>query len=318
MILMLHLFTQSAQAQQMSFNEKLARLLKMYYAYPQGKAQSVKSKIEAIHKKRNLTDRSSIKEELEKFENLHLYVMDKENHSKKNTPCVTFSEKGLKILSFWCNEKTEDISEIRTRFAREFTSSLLTYMEHLEKSSSQKMVIDLRGNGGGEDAQMELALFPFMNKGDHLYDYQFKLLSSPHILPRFIRKFSSLIGVDHYLGKYWDQRRSYYFDFNEGLWELDIIERLKIIKKRLDKSSYDIEILIDSETGSASELYAAILVDSKKATLKGSRSKGSAGAPQNYFLYRDEQNERSIEIAIPAVRLWRINNSPIEGIGLNP
>ena len=315
----LFLSMQFIQADQMPLNQKLSYLLRNYYAFALGQEEFVGHLIGAIEKDNHLINQEALENELKKFNNLHLYVVKNKDTKKHSKECVSQEEASLKISSFWCEYDDKDNrSAIKNRFAQSFITSLEKSLEQLSINDSHQLIIDLRGNGGGGDEEMELALFPFINKGDYLYDYQFKFLTSPHFFPRLITKVTDLIGGKEIISRYWDKRRSYYFEFKKEQWSLDILKKLRKLKQEVDNRKLEIQVIVDSQTGSASELFASILVDKQKASLKGTQSKGSAGAPTQYTLIEGNSKQEAIVIAIPAVRLWRINGEVIEGVGLKP
>ncbi len=310
----------SAWAREKVLNDKLVNLIKKYYAYPKEDSQFISQVISEIQAGQEIRDRDELEATLRKFENDHLHlVKDPAQVSStelyKNSTCANSKRDHIKILSFWCEtEQINSRESIRIRFANAFINAMEQTLDYVDKHAGDKISIDLRGNGGGGDPEMELALYPFIEDGTHIYDYQFKFLNSPHFIPRAISKVASKIYLDNLMGFIWDFRREYHYKFKPYLWDNEIREELRAIKNRIVKNQYQIEVLIDEQTGSASELFASILIDNKKAVARGSRSKGSVGAPENYIL----QESMNIQVAIPAVRVWRINGEPLEGLGITP
>lgn len=308
----------------MSLNHKLATLLELYYAYPKDQKNIVVQKIKEINKGPVLYHRADVTKALSDFHNQHLYLIDPDpdKPNKRDTKleqanllCVRARGDQIQILSFWCqNSDQQSSSSIREHFAHLYIKAMNEALAHLKRTEGTILSLDLRGNGGGGDPEMELALFPFIEKGEYIYDYQFKLLTSPHFWPKLLSQLMGLLHLKKMLKDRWDQRRKYFFSLNENLWSEEILKELKQIKERVSTMKIELHVLVDSQTGSASELFAAILKDLGRAKLKGERTKGSAGAPNHYTLDRP----RGFEIAIPAVRVWRINGKPIEGIGLTP
>jgi len=318
-LMALFLSIQFIQADQMPLNQKLSDLLRNYYAFALGHEEFVDHLIGTIEKDNDLINQESVENELKKFNNLHLYVVKNKDTKKHSKECVSLEQGELKISSFWCeDDEKNNRSAIKNRFAQSYITSLEKSLKQLSINDSNQLIIDLRGNGGGGDEEMELALFPFINKGDYLYDYQFKFLTSPHFFPRLITRMTDLIGGKEMISRYWDKRRSYYFNFKNEQWSPDIIKKLRKLKEEVDNRKLEIQMIVDSQTGSASELFASILVDKQKASLKGTQTKGSAGAPTHYTLLEANDEQDSIVIAIPAVRIWRINGEVIEGMGLKP
>ena len=113
---------------------------------------------------------------------------------------------------------------------------------------------------------------------------------------------------------------TYQFKVPHELWnKFKITDDLqwKKLQERFGKKIKEIEIKleVDSSTGSASELYASILVDLKRAeVLSFKRTKGSVGAP-SFHTIRSREG-KNYQLAIPSVRVWRIRGNALEGRGL--
>jgi hypothetical protein len=290
----------------------LANLLRLYYAYPESAKEKTSKIIDQIEFSTDINTRQDVAEQLSKFENQHLALVKDFDATVRNIKCVQSVAERVVISSFWCQkDMSENTMVIRTRFAKSFIESMNKTLKYLLKHNQNKLIIDLRGNGGGGDAEMELALMPFINDGVRIYDYQFKILTSVHFIARVIQKAVFLFGREKLVADIWDFRRSYYYRFKKEIWGESIFNDLNKIKKRVAESKIELEIVVDRETGSASELFATVLIDSGLGKAVGTKTKGAVGAPQNYKL-------KDFSIAIPIVRVWRINGSEIEGVGINP
>lgn len=289
-------------ASEKPLNETLILLLEKYYAYPEEKQQDFYLDLEGLRKGKSIRNKEDIKEAIKIFKNDHLYLIEEKESPASDKPCVTQEGLSLHIQTFWCGNN---------RFGEEFLTGLESVLKGLKRNDT--LEIDLRGNGGGGDPEMEFALYPFVEQGSVLYDYQFKVLTSPHLFARFISKFATTFGLESFLSNFWGGRRSYYFAFQETGWRPEHIKRLKALKKVVQDLELKILLNVDQKTGSASELYAAILKDLRNCGLKGERTKGSVGAPNIYSI-----SNSPYKIAIPAVRVWRVNGEVLEGKGLIP
>ncbi|MAF77543.1 MAG: hypothetical protein CME60_05220 [Halobacteriovoraceae bacterium] len=323
------LLTSCLKRDEMSLNKQIANLLSRYYAYPEDRKRETLDLISQIRNKGNLKI-EEVENELAQFNNKHLYLVNSNEESPSlNHPCVQAVLNRLVIHSFWCvpkNKEQKGRSEIRENFKYHFITSLQRVMSYLDQNNLKELIIDLKGNGGGGDDEMMIALYPFLKGRVAIYDYQFKWASTPHYPIKAISKFLTQSGLSEFsffhslLNQSWDQRRTFYFDENDEMWnKFKITDDLqwKKLQERFGKKIKEIEIKleVDSSTGSASELYASILVDLKRAeVLSFKRTKGSVGAP-SFHTIRSREG-KNYQLAIPSVRVWRIRGNALEGRGL--
>lgn len=274
-----------------SYNEELVFLLDRFFAYSLEEEKKAKNLIQELKVGEPLMTPEEVSNFLAKFQNDHLSLV-KPTHFKAGD-CVFFDEGKINIKTFWCQKKEgETPEEIRHRFGQEFLKAL-----KLSLKEGNLIKIDLRENKGGGDDEMEFALFPFLNEGVHLYDYQFKFLTSPRKFPRIITKVSETLGFDRFLKERWDEKLPYKFHFKKEKWKPAQIEGLLQVKKRISENDYKVEVLVGPQTASASELFVGILRNHKKAKIVGGPTRGCVGAPETYPL-------KDLKISIPAVRVF--------------
>ena len=275
-----------------SLNKDFALLLEKYFAYSLTEEDEAKKLIKELRSQNDILNQEDLRKFLKKFKNDHLSILS--DTSYHQGPCIS-KEKGKMIIhTFWCQTKaSESLKEIRYRFANEFIKNLKAL---IVDTKVKVLRIDLKGNKGGGDNEMELALFPFIKEGEHLYNYQFKFLTSPHIFPRVLTKLVSFLGLENNLKNIWDKVRGHSFFFKRELWTQEHYKNLVEIKKVIDEKKLDIIIEVDKETASASELFLAILSKKKNVKVQGAPTKGCVGAPETYLF-------RGMKVTIPAVRI---------------
>ena len=282
----------------MNIHDKVAKLLEEHYAYLPGEENKF---YETLKRFKEVKD---IKKGLALFNNKHLFLVEDSEQSYRDR-CVYLEEDRLVLKSFWCQAHAgESPDSIRTRFTQQYKNAL-------EKAIklNHHITLDVRGNGGGGDLEMEFALYPFIEEGAHLYNYQFKTLSSPKLSSRILSKLATIFHLKSFFKKSWDSEEKYFFKLKEENYRASDVVKIKELKSRMKGTT--VTILVDKETGSASELFSAIMFDLDDAKISGERTKGSVGAPEVFQV-------NDYKISIPTVRVWRKNGELLEGRGLNP
>ncbi len=298
-------------------NSNLSALLSKHYAYKKSNAPQVSTLISELESGPELVDREGVENFLLKFgdRSLHLATPRGSIQNQKNETCVTHKRDHLKINSFRCELSAgESEDNIKRRFANKFVYSLESVFNYIAQDNGSTLYIDLRGNLASGNEEMELALYPFISDGSHIYDYQFKFFDSPHFIAQATSKVLKAIHIDSFFGFLWDFRRKAIYKFKTYLWEKEVREELLALRRTFDEEEYYIEVLVDDNTSGSSEIFASILMEYKNAELRGERTRGESSFSERFELLK----EPYLELSIPTSRIWRTNGESIIAKGLAP
>ena len=189
----------------------------------------------------------------------------------------------LKIKTLWCEKENDEITKnYRAEWDR-VTSEI---------KKSDKIIIDLRSNNGGDDLEVVYSLNSFLKSPVLLSRFQFLTLNLPGKLNKLL----------HLL------------PFPFSLWakmELEMTDE-RVMPKNV---FYDnpIRVLISAGCFSSCETFASVLKVQKRAQLIGTRTHGGAGDPIMFPIAHS-----SYVINLPTSIAWQSNGELFEGVGVKP
>ncbi len=217
-----------------------------------------------------------------------------EKKEKENPQCV-FSEKlgnglfKLNIMSLWCDDLTSPGLEreaIFENFRRQFEKATS------EIGPSDKIIIDLRENGGGGDEEVEFVLNTFFEKSIYVDKYQYLRKTHP--------------GTMKWLEKYWP--------FPLPLWSE--VEHEYTDQHRRPKKTFftnRLVALISPGCFSSCETIASVLKIEKRALVVGETTHGGAGDPVAFAI-----RGTPYSINLPTCVVWQKDGTLYEGNGVKP
>lgn len=192
------------------------------------------------------------------------------------------------IKSLWCdqNNTKTNRNEILNRFKDQWNKV------SGEIKTTDKIVIDLRENGGGGDKEVEYILNSFFDKPTFLYRYRY--LSATH--PGGLKWIPKVLSSSHEL---W---REMEFDYtNPAIHTNNLLYKNKLA------------VLISAGCFSSCEGIAQAFKNEKRAIIIGSTTHGGAGDPVIFPI-----KGTSYSINLPTCVVWQKNNLLFEGVGISP
>lgn len=208
-------------------------------------------------------------------------------------PCVS-SERlknnvyKLNIHNLWCDEGKDNVSRegVYENFKRQFDEATAGITDN------DRIVIDLRENGGGGDLEVEYTVNAFIEKPVMLYHYKYLRKTHP--------------GKRKWIEKFWPFRLS--------LWSQDEYDYTRPIH-RPKKTFYNAKIITMISHGcfSSCESIASVLKEEKRTALVGSKTHGGAGDPVIFPL-----GETPYSINLPTCITWQYKDHFYEGEGVMP
>jgi hypothetical protein len=196
----------------------------------------------------------------------------------------------LNILSLWCDDTTAAIPMGREQVYENFKEQFNTVISKI--NANDKVIIDIRENGGGGDKEVEYVLNAFNEKS--VYMYRYKYLRKTHPGKRkFLEKFSP---------------------FNTELWSIDEYDYTNL-EHRPVKTFFTnkVAVLLSAGCFSSCETIASAFKLEKRALLIGSRTHGGSGDPVIFPI-----KETPYSINLPTCVNWQKNDEVYEGIGVPP
>ncbi len=188
--------------------------------------------------------------------------------------------------------------------------NLRSIFKELDSNGAEELIIDLRGNGGGQENLQNLLLESFGIKANQKYEYEaLKLVN-----------FKQLEGVKK---KRLERMKSFgleKFKFN-GLSSANMLERKS---KEVDNSggsdfSGQVYVLIDGTTFSCASDAAAILKSGyDKTTLIGTETRGSGKVNYAGYFVNVVMPNTGLEVRIPRVKYVLNTESCSEDSGVIP
>jgi hypothetical protein len=189
----------------------------------------------------------------------------------------------VKIKTLWCDKKDDELFKNYREDWSEVTSSI---------KKSDKIIIDLRENNGGDDAEVIYSLNSFI-KGEYpVYQSQYLTINEPGKLKKII----------HLLP----------LKFN--LWGKKSVDKSDQGHKA-EKTFYDnkINVLISNGCFSSCEGLAAAFKNLNRAKLFGTVTHGGAGDPRFFPISGSDYS-----INLPIGLSYQSNGELIEGKGISP
>jgi hypothetical protein len=195
----------------------------------------------------------------------------------------------LNIYNLWCDDKTVGTStreQIFENFKIQFDKAMSSAREN------DKIVIDLRENGGGGDFEVEYILNSFLKKSVILYHYKYLRKNTP--------------GIRKWLEIFWPLKLS--------LWAPDEYEYTNL-SRRPKKTFFNNNVitLVSAGCFSSCETIASILKLEKHSVLLGSRTHGGSGDPVIYPI-----KGTPFSLNIPSCLNWQSDGKFYEGVGVLP
>lgn len=195
----------------------------------------------------------------------------------------------LNIYNLWCEDKTVGTStreQIFDNFKIQFDKAMSKALEN------DKIVIDLRENGGGGDFEVEYILNAFLKKSVILYHNKYLRKNTP--------------GIRKWLEIFWPLKLS--------LWAPDEYEYTNL-SRRPKKTFFNNNVitLVSAGCFSSCETIASILKLEKHSLLLGSRTHGGSGDPVIYPI-----KGTPFSLNIPSCINWQSDGNFYEGTGVLP
>ena len=204
---------------------------------------------------------------------------------------VRINENTFKIIvsSLWCEDSSkgnQDRLQIYENFRNQFNQAIN------EATQSDRIILDLRENGGGGDYEVEYVLNAFFSKSVFMYHYKYLRKTEP--------------GKRKHLEKYWP--------FKLDVWAKDEFQYTELSHKP-KKQFYDNKVttLISPGCFSSCETIASTLKLEKRSKLIGSLTHGGSGDPVIFSVTGTHYS-----INLPACVTWQENNEYFEGVGVAP
>lgn len=195
----------------------------------------------------------------------------------------------LNILNLWCELKSKkEITrdDIFNNFKQQFNKAISIVED------SDKIVLDLRDNGGGGDLEVEYVINAFYEKSLILYHYKYLTLTHP--------------GKLKWIEMFWP--------FQLALWAPEEYQYTNLLngpKKKI--VSNRIITLISPGCFSSCETIASILKFDKRSFLLGSNTHGGSGDPVIFPILGTPYS-----INLPTCITWQNDGHLYEGVGVAP
>ncbi|MBC7714644.1 MAG: hypothetical protein H7177_14960 [Rhizobacter sp.] len=218
-------------------------------------------------------------------------------HVQSNTPPVCVSGQRLNenvfkinVDNLWCEDTTGKVPWSRdliySNFKKQFDDSTASIKEN------DRIIIDLRNNGGGGDSEVEYVLNAFNEKSVFMYHYKYLRKTNP--------------GKRKWLEKFWP--------FKLDLWAKDEFDYTNL-KNKPKKTFFDNKVVTMISAGcfSSCETIASALKLEKRSLVIGSRTHGGSGDPVIFPIRGTHYS-----INIPTCITWQENGRFYEGSGVHP
>lgn len=194
----------------------------------------------------------------------------------------------LRIHTLWCNYGDNKLS--RAEIIHNFKNELEAALSEVRESDS--IVLDLRENGGGGDAEVELILNTFIKDPVQMYKYQYLKTTVEGRKNRLTNLFTR----------------------DKSIWakvEYQVTNPSHKTKYQL----YNNKLILLTSPGcfSSCEGLASILKYQKRAILVGTKTHGGAGAPIDYSI-----KGTPYSLSLPSCLTWQNNDLLYEGVGVIP
>lgn len=219
-------------------------------------------------------------------------------HWKREVPsllsCVTSERLAsdifkVHVADLWCDEShggSWSRKKILANFEKQFDAAMS------EARPSDRIILELRENGGGGDEEVEYVLNTFFDKSVLLYHYQYLRSTHPGGL-KWITKYTPFI-----LGK----------------WSNEEFQYTKL-EHRPRKTFYTNKMAVITSAGcfSSCETIVSILKNENRAKTIGSITHGGSGDPLFFPI-----KETHYSINLPLCVNWQMPGVFYEGVGVRP
>lgn len=194
----------------------------------------------------------------------------------------------VSITSLWCDDSNGSWGRERIydNFKKQFDSAISNANEN------DRIIMELRENGGGGDEEVEYTLNAFHEKSVFLYHYKYLRKTQP--------------GKRKWFEKFWP--------FKLSLWSDDEYEYSNI-DNRPTKTFYKNKMatIISSGCFSSCETIASVLKNEKRSVVIGSATHGGSGDPVIFPI-----KGTPYSINIPTCVNWQEPGLVYEGVGVQP
>lgn len=196
----------------------------------------------------------------------------------------------INILSLWCDDATAATPLSREQVYENFKKQFNVIISGI--NDDDKIIIDIREDGGGGDKEVEYVLNAFNEKSIYMYRYKYLRKTHP--------------GTKKILDKLWP--------FKTQLWSIDEYDYTNLAH-RPAKTFFNnkVAVLISAGCFSSCETIASALKLENRAVVIGSRTHGGSGDPVIFPI-----KETPYSINLPTCVNWQKNGELYEGIGVLP
>lgn len=215
---------------------------------------------------------------------------------QKNPPCVTGERINpdvfkVHVANLWCDD-TNGSSWNREQIINNFRDQFDSVMS--KANEQDKIVLELRENGGGGDEEVKYVINAFIEKPVLLYHFKYLHKTHPGKL-KWVTEYLPFIQLP--------------------LWASDEYEYTDAVDHRPKKTFYNNKLvtIISSGCFSSCETIASILKNEKRSQLIGSVTHGGSGDPVIFGIKNTHYS-----INLPTCVNWQVPGVVYEGVGVQP
>lgn len=212
----------------------------------------------------------------------------------KNPPCVTGQRIApdifkVHVANLWCDESNGD-DWSRQQIVDNFKLQFDTVMN--EANEKDRIILELRENGGGGDEEVKYVINAFIEKQVLLYHFKYLFKTHP----------GKLKWITDYL------------PFELPLWTEEEYEYTNLVHKP-KKTFYKNKMatIISSGCFSSCETIVSILKNEKRSLVIGSLTHGGSGDPVIFDIKNTHYS-----INLPTCVNWQVPGVVYEGVGVHP
>ncbi len=215
---------------------------------------------------------------------------------QKNFPCVTGERITpdvfkVHVANLWCDD-TNGTDWNRQQIVDNFRRQFDTVMNGANEKD--KIILELRENGGGGDEEVEYVINAFIEKPVLLYHFKYLSRTHPGKM-KWITEYLPFIKLP--------------------LWASDEYDYTRPDVHRPKKTFYanKVATIISSGCFSSCETIASILKNEKRSKLIGSVTHGGSGDPVIFGI-----KNTPYSINLPTCVNWQVPGMIYEGVGVHP
>lgn len=193
------------------------------------------------------------------------------------------------VANLWCDDSRGN-GWSREQTYENFKNQFDTVMSNA--SENDRIIMELRENGGGGDEEVEYVLNAFNEKSVFMYHYKYLRKTHP--------------GKRKWFEKFWP--------FKLSLWSDDEYQYTNLEHKP-KKTFYKNKMVTMTSAGcfSSCETIASVLKNEKRSMVIGSATHGGSGDPVIFPI-----KGTPYSINIPTCVNWQLPGVPYEGVGVQP